>query len=97
MIGSTLAANCAAWALRAGARWLGSQVRHGRRATPHYRGFATAAEFIRFAVEEKPAVRTLGAWMQVGDERLNSDELKNLPDGPPFAVATFRALKLPGD
>ena len=30
-----------------------------------YRRFATAAEAIRFAVEEFPAVRTLGAWMQV--------------------------------
>ena len=46
-----------------------------RRATPHYRRFATAAEAIRFAVEEMPAVRTLGAWMQVGDERFNSDEI----------------------
>jgi hypothetical protein len=27
-----------------------------------YRRFATAAEAIRFAVEEFPAVRTLGAW-----------------------------------
>jgi hypothetical protein len=49
-----------------------------RRATPHYRRFATAAEAIRFAVEEMPAVRTLGAWMQVGDERFNSDEISRL-------------------
>jgi hypothetical protein len=34
-----------------------------------YRRFATAAEAIRFAVEDFPAVRTLGAWMQVGDDR----------------------------
>ena len=49
-----------------------------RRATPHYRRFATAAEAIRFAVEEMPALRTLGAWMQVGDERFNSDEISKL-------------------
>jgi len=30
-----------------------------------YRRFATAAEAIRFAIEELPAVRALGAWMQV--------------------------------
>ena len=42
----------------------------GRRPPMEYRRFATAAEAIRFAVEEFPAVRTLGAWMQVGDERL---------------------------
>ena len=29
-----------------------------------YRRFATAAEAIRFAVEDFPAMRTLGAWLQ---------------------------------
>ena len=43
-----------------------------------YRRFATAAEAIRFAVEEFPAVRTLGAWMQVGEERFDSDEIYRL-------------------
>ena len=50
----------------------------GRRAVPRYRRFATAAEAIRFAVEECPAVRTLGAWMQVGDHRYDSDEICRL-------------------
>ena len=50
----------------------------GRRAAPHYRRFATAGEAIRFAVEEMPAVRTLGAWMQVGEDRFNSDEITEL-------------------
>ena len=31
-----------------------------------YRRVATAAEAIRFAIEELPAVRALDAWMQVG-------------------------------
>jgi hypothetical protein len=43
-----------------------------------YRRFATAAEAIRFAVEDFPAVRTLGAWMQVGDERFDSEEIHRL-------------------
>ena len=44
--------------------------RKGRSRQPlSYRRFAAAAEAIRFAVEELPAVRALGAWMQVGDER----------------------------
>jgi hypothetical protein len=43
-----------------------------------YRRFATAAEAIRFAVEDLPAVRILGAWMQVGDERFSSDEIHRL-------------------
>ena len=43
-----------------------------------YRRFATAAEAIRFAVEDLPAIRTLGAWMQVGDERFDSEEIHRL-------------------
>jgi hypothetical protein len=50
----------------------------GRRQPVNYRRFATAAEAIRFAVEEFPAVRTLGAWMQVGDRRYDSDEICRL-------------------
>ena len=43
-----------------------------------YRRFATAAEAIRFAIEDFPAIRTLGAWMQVGDERFDSEEIHRL-------------------
>jgi hypothetical protein len=43
-----------------------------------YRRFATAAEAIRFAVEDFPAVRTLGAWMQVGDDRFDSEDIHRL-------------------
>jgi hypothetical protein len=50
----------------------------GRRQRINYRRFANAAEAIRFAVEEFPAVRTLGAWMQVGDRRYDSDEICQL-------------------
>jgi hypothetical protein len=50
-----------------------------RRAPTAYSRFATAAEAIRFAVEEFPAVGTPGAcWMQVGDERFDSDEICRL-------------------
>ena len=50
----------------------------GRRQPVNYRRFATAAEAIRFAVEEFPAVRILGAWMQIGDQRYDSDEICRL-------------------
>jgi hypothetical protein len=29
-------------------------------------------------VEELPAIQTLGPWMQVGDERFNSDDIRRL-------------------
>jgi hypothetical protein len=52
--------------------------RGGRRQRLGYRRFASAAEAIRFAVEDFPAVRTLGAWMQVGEERYDSDDIHRL-------------------
>jgi hypothetical protein len=38
----------------------------------------TAAEAIRFAIEELPAVRALDAWMQVGDQRFDGDDIQRL-------------------
>ena len=59
----------------------------GSRRTPTgYRRFSTAAEAIRFAVEEAPAVRTLGAWMQVGDERFDSDEICRLYESSDYPL-----------
>jgi hypothetical protein len=52
--------------------------RHGARQPLSYRRFATAAEAIRFAVEEFPAMRALGAWMLVGEERFDSEEIHRL-------------------
>jgi hypothetical protein len=52
--------------------------KRGPRQPLSYRRFATAAEAIRFAVEELPAVLTLGSWMQVGDERFASDDIRRL-------------------
>jgi len=50
----------------------------GPRRPPSYWRFATAAEAIRFAIEEFPAVRALGAWMKVGDERFSGDAIRRL-------------------
>ena len=61
--------------------------RKGRARQPlSYRRFATAAEAIRFAVEELPAVRALGAWMQVGDERFDSDDIQRLYDSDDYPL-----------
>jgi hypothetical protein len=43
-----------------------------------YRRFPTAAEAIRFAVEDLPAVLTLGPRLQVGDEQFDSLEIQRL-------------------
>jgi hypothetical protein len=52
--------------------------KRGPRQPLSYRRFATAAEAIRFAVEEFPALHTLGVWMKVGDERFNGDDIRRL-------------------
>lgn len=43
-----------------------------------YRRFATAAEAIRFVVEEFPPIGTLGAWMQIGSNRFDNEEIRRL-------------------
>ncbi len=48
----------------------------GPRQPLSYRRFATAAEAIRFAVEELPVIHRLGPWMQ--DQRFNSDDIRRL-------------------
>ena len=60
----------------------------GARQPLRYRRFATAAEAIRFAVEELPAVRALGAWMQVGDQRFDGDDISMPLPEQRFPVAT---------
>ena len=58
----------------------------GSRQRLGYRRFATAAEAIRFAVEEFPAMRTLGAWMLVGDERFDSEEIHRLYESDDYPL-----------
>ena len=45
-----------------------------------YRRFATAAEAIRYAVEELHTCQSLRAWMQVGEDRFNKEEINRLYD-----------------
>jgi len=48
----------------------------GRRQSINYRHFTKAADAIHFAIEDFPAMRTHGAWMQVGDHHFDSDEIR---------------------
>ena len=43
-----------------------------------YRRFATAAEALRYAVEDLRIPKAFGAWLEVGDERFNSSEIQRL-------------------
>jgi hypothetical protein len=53
-----------------------ARSRKGRAA--RYRRFDTAAEAIRFAVEELPPLLLVGAYLQVDDERFDSDQIREL-------------------
>jgi hypothetical protein len=59
--------------------------KRGRRHTD-YRRFATAAEAIGYAVDEFRALRSLTAWMQVGDERFSKNEIQQLYDGDDYPL-----------
>jgi hypothetical protein len=62
--------------LRRSRRTLPSQARE---ALPHkYRRFPTAAEALRFAMENLRTPMAFAAWLQVDDERFNSIEIQRL-------------------
>jgi hypothetical protein len=56
-----------------------------------YRRFATAAEAIRYAVEDLRTSRAFGAWLQVGDERFNSVEIQRLYEADDYPLRKARA------
>ena len=58
----------------------------GARQPLGYRRFTTAADAIRFAVEDFPAMRALGAWMQVGDHRFDSDDIQRLYESTEYPL-----------
>ena len=58
----------------------------GARSRPISRRFATAAEAIRFAVEDFPAIRALGAWIQVGGKRFSGEDIRRLYESHQFPL-----------
>ena len=53
-----------------------SKVAKGNRIK--YLRFATAAEALRFAIEELSTHQTFDAWLEVGDDRFDSSEIQRL-------------------
>ena len=54
-----------------------------------YRRFATAAEALRYAVEDLRTPKAFGAWLEVGDERFNSIEIQRLYEASDYRCATL--------
>ena len=51
-----------------------------------YRRFATAAEALRYAVEELRTPQAFSAWLEVGDERFNSIEIRRLYEADDYPL-----------
>ena len=51
-----------------------------------YRRFATAAEAIRYAVEDLRTPKAFGAWLEVGDQRFNSSEIQRLYEADDYPL-----------
>lgn len=67
-----------------------TRMRHGRGGAAKYRRFQTAAEAIRYAMEELPATLLPGISMEVGEETLDHQQIVRLYEDPryPFTQAT---------
>jgi hypothetical protein len=52
-----------------------------------YRRFRTAAEAIRYAIEELPAEYLVGAVLEVNEDRYEADEIRRLYDDPAYPLA----------
>jgi hypothetical protein len=51
-----------------------------------YRRFATAAEALRYAVEDLGIPKAFGAWLEVGDERFGSGEIQRLYEADDYPL-----------
>ena len=51
-----------------------------------YRRFDTAAQAVRFAIEEMPGAYLVGAVLQVGDERIDGSEIRGLYDSADYPL-----------
>lgn len=70
-----------------------TRMRQGRRSAARYRRFGTAAEAIRYAVEEMPAPLLPGITMEVGEETLDHREILRLYEDPRFPSAAKKRGK----
>jgi hypothetical protein len=58
-----------------------------RRQPLGYRRFARAADAIRFAIEELPAPLLLGAYLEVDEERFDSEGIRRLYNSGDYPLA----------
>jgi hypothetical protein len=69
-----------------------TRSRKFNRRFPRYRRFDRAADALRFAIEELPPQLFLGAYLEVEEERFNSNEMRRLYDSAEFPLARRAAV-----
>jgi hypothetical protein len=57
-----------------------------RRQPLGYRRFAQAAQAIRFAIEDVPPELLIGAYLEVNEQRYNSDQIRRLYEGADYPL-----------
>ena len=63
----------------------------GSKRPMYYRRFNTAAQAIRFAIEELAAPLLLGAYLQVEDDRFDSEQIRVLYETAEYPLTRPRA------
>ena len=61
--------------------------RGGKPKSITYRRFPTAAEALRYAIEELPAPLLNGTVLEVGEERYDAELIRALYDAPAYSLA----------
>ena len=64
-----------------------TRSRASRRQPMGYKRFTRAAEAIRYAMEELPAEFLVGAYLEVNEERFDSQEIRRLYERPDYPLS----------
>src|SRR6476469_5462538 len=64
-----------------------SRARGSRRHPVGYKRFESAAEALRFAIEQLPAEALVGAYLEIGEERYDAREMRVLYDASAYPLS----------